>query len=257
VSTDADWFKPDWPLSERVCVITTSRAPGTGHDRYGGFNLATHVGDSAETVAINRHKLQELTGVSQIQWLEQVHGIEVVSADSASALTVPVADAAWTRSRGLGLAVLTADCLPVVIAAADDSVVAVVHAGWRGLLAGVLERTYQQLPVTAGGYLAWIGPAISASAYEVGEDVAECVRAFSLAAGSAGPDDAEPGWLRAGRIAGKYQLDLAALAGAQLLALGVKTVFYSEVCSTGSALTYSYRRDGVTGRMATVAWLPL
>lgn len=250
-----DWFKPEWPLSEKVCVVTTSRTGSSSKPPYGGFNLATHVGDSLDSVTKNRVKFQEHTGLSQIQWLEQVHGVEVVCADSTSAATVPLADAAWTCDPGLGLAVLTADCLPVVFAAADASAIAVAHAGWRGLLAGVLERVHQQLPATSSGYLAWIGPAISAQAYEVAEDVAEPVRKFSL---SADPTSggADPDWLQAGRKAGKYQLDLAAMAGAQLLALGVEEVYYSGVCTAGSPLAYSYRRDGLTGRMATVAWLP-
>lgn len=250
-----DWFTPDWPLSQQVCAATTTRTGGTSGDPYRGFNLATHVGDAPAAVAANRQLLQDVTGLSRIQWLDQVHGVEVVCADSITAATVPVADAAWTSTPELGLAVLTADCLPVVFAAADAGAVAVAHAGWRGLLAGVLEQVYQQLPVTAEGYLAWIGPAISADAYEVGEDVAERVRACSMPGGTSS-DGSETDWLRAGRMAGKYQLDLAAMAGAQLLGLGVKAVYYSGVCSAGSALTYSYRRDGVTGRMATVVWLP-
>lgn len=250
-----DWFKPDWPLSDKVCVVTTSRTGANSRAPYGGFNLATHVGDSLASVAKNRHKLQELTALSQIQWLEQVHGVEVVCADYKSAATVPVADAAWTCYPGLGIAILTADCLPVVFAAADASAIAVAHAGWRGLLAGVLERVYQQLPVTGAGYLAWIGPAISATAYEVGEEVARAVRGFSLP-GAPTTGGVDPDWLQAGQKEGKYQLDLAAMAGAQLLALGVKDVCYSGVCSAGSPSTYSYRRDGLTGRMATVAWLP-
>lgn len=250
-----DWFTPDWPLSDRVCAVTTSRTGGTSIDPYSSFNLATHVADSPVAVAANRQLLREHTGLSRVQWLDQVHGVAVISADSTSAATVPVADAAWTSTPGLGLAVLTADCLPVVFAAADGSAVAVAHAGWRGLLAGVLEQVYQQLPATAAGYLAWIGPAISARAYEVGEDVAESVRVFSLPdRTSSKPVDS--GWLQPGRTVGKYQLDLAAMAGAQLLALGVRSVYYSGVCSAGSTLTYSYRRDGVTGRMATVVWLP-
>jgi len=251
----SDWFTPDWPLSPSVGAATTSRSGGASRPPYSGFNLATHVGDSPAAVSANRLLLQDLTGLTQVQWLEQVHGVEVICADSTTAASIPVADAAWTSAAGLGLAVLTADCLPVVFAAADASAIAVAHAGWRGLLAGVLERVYQQLPATAAGYLAWIGPAIRVQAYEVGEDVAECVRAFSLPGGLSS-DLVESDWLQPGPTAGKYQLDLAAMAVAQLHALGVRDVYDSGVCTAGSPSAYSYRRDGVTGRMATIVWLP-
>lgn len=255
MTPESDWFMPDWPLFPAVMAVTTTRTGGASTGPYQGFNLADHVGDSAVAVSTNRERLRQVTGLAAIQWLQQVHGIEVLAADSTSAVTVPEADAAWTVEPGLGLAVLTADCLPVVIAAADASAVAVAHAGWRGLLDGVLERVCGQLPATDAGYLAWIGPAISAAAYEVGEDVAERVREF---AGWLQVDSAEVDavWLRSGRQAGKYQLDLAAVAGEQLQQLGVTEVCYSGVCSAASAQTYSYRRDGITGRMATLVWLP-
>jgi YfiH family protein len=167
--------------------------------------------------------------------------------------------------------VLTADCLPVVIAQRNGLAIAVAHAGWRGLLAGVLGATLRTLPYAAADCIAWIGPAISQQVYEVGEDVATAVRqsvAFSAAAGSAAAGSAAAGIaaapasnaaasgiLAAGARDGKYQLDLFGLAARELAGLGIGTVYCERICTAASAALYSYRRDGVTGRMATVAWL--
>ena len=233
-----------------VSVVATSRAGAFSSGVYAGFNLAQHVGDDAEQVSANRKALlhhYEPTGLRQIQWLEQVHGIDVVTADSVSACSVPTADAAWTDQPGLGLAVLTADCLPVVLAACDGSSIGIAHGGWRGLVRGVLVNLFEQMEQrkpAANGYRAWIGPAISVAAYEVGEDVAAEVRACGAAA-----------VLHPGQVPGKYQLDLPALAQRQLQELGIREVMQSGICSVSNPACYSYRRDGVTGRMATLVWL--
>lgn len=239
------WLRPQLGLlNDRVAAFTTTRAGGCSLPPYDQFNLALHVGDDPQLVLDNRHLLSEVTGISRIQWLEQVHGNAVLKAEGATLSSVPTADASWTDIRGLGLAILTADCLPVVFAAADGSAVGVAHAGWRGLLSGVLEQLLIAMPGSASEYAAWIGPAISQSAYEVGEEVAAQVRQRSR--GSI---------LIPGRKAGKYQLDLPGLASAMMKDLGVSEVRSCGVCAAGDARTYSYRRDGVTGRMATVAWL--
>jgi YfiH family protein len=197
----------------------------------------------------NRRELRALTGCRDIQWLDQVHGTRIIQATATSLPTTPRADAAWTRQEGLGLAVLTADCLPVVVAAEDGGVVAIAHAGWRGLLDGVLQTLIETLLETCGGgpgrYRAWIGPGISADAYEVGEEVAREYRQLDAAAGA----------LWAGRRPGRYQLDLAAVAQTLLLGAGVAGVHASGVCSFAARSLYSYRRDGTTGRMATLVWI--
>ena len=236
-------YRPEWPLADRVGVVTTTRHGGLSKRPYDSLNLATHVGDEADAVIANRQLLCQGLALKDIQWLEQVHGIAVIAAP-ASRPGTPVADAAWTAQRQLGVAVLTADCVPIVIAADDGSVVGVAHGGWRGLFDGVLAELVAAMPTSPAALSAWIGPAISVAAYEVGEDVAERARA-------AGRQES----LCSGTRPGKYQLDLPQVAESQLAELGVGQVFQSRVCSVASPHTYSYRRDGVTGRMATVAWL--
>lgn len=238
------WIWPEQELNDRVVAFTTTRAQGSSLAPYNEFNLAAHVGDDPQAVANNRQQLSEVIGIEKIQWLDQVHGTDVVKADRASVNSVPSADAAWTDSPGIGLAILTADCLPVVFAAADGCAVGVAHAGWRGLLNGVLEELLKAMPGTPGDYVAWIGPAISQSAYEVGEDVAAAVRRQPRVAG-----------LSPGRVPGKFQLDLPQLASVIMKDLGVADVVSCGVCSSGDSRTYSYRRDGQTGRMATLAWI--
>ena len=261
-----DGITPDWPLTGVVGVMTTTRAGGVSQGSYAGLNLAAHVGDAAAAVASNRQRLLAAIECDRISWLEQVHGIDCVRTDRASAAALPRADAQWTCEPGVAIAVLTADCLPVVIAQRNGLAIAIAHAGWRGLLAGVLGTTLRTLPYAAADCIAWIGPAISQQVYEVGEDVATAVRqsvAFSAAAGSAAADIAAApasnadasGILAAGAREGKYQLDLFGLAARELAGLGIGAVYCERICTAASAALYSYRRDGVTGRMATVAWL--
>jgi YfiH family protein len=239
-----DWIYPETALHERVMAFTTTRAGGFSQPPYHGFNLAAHVGDDPHAVQTNRQTLMAVTGLRQIQWLDQVHGTGVVKVDHESLASVPAADAAWTDLSGVGLAILTADCLPVVLAADDGSVVGVAHAGWRGLLGGVIERLLQAMPGGPGNYSAWVGPAISQPAYEVGEEIAEEVRRQSSGK-----------TLIRGRAAGKFQLDLPGLAMAKMADLGVPARSSCGICAFADARTYSYRRDGTTGRMATLAWL--
>jgi polyphenol oxidase len=242
-----NWLTPDWSVKSLAGVVTTTRHGNFSSGVYAGFNLALHVGDDATCVNDNRRRLLEHfepEGLRQIQWLEQVHGIEVLAASSRSCRRVPKADAAWTAEAGLGLAVMTADCLPVVLVARDGSRIGVAHGGWRGLVDGVLASLLAALGPLAVGYAAWIGPGIGVSAYEVGEEVATRV---SACGGEA--------MLQPGRAADKFQLDLAGLARLQLQSLGVDEVVLSGVCSVTSPDCYSYRREGVTGRMVTLAWL--
>lgn len=229
-----------------VIAVTTTRAAGVSRGRFAGLNLADHVGDVAEAVAENRNLLLRDLGCSNIQWLTQVHGTQCLHASHASVVSAPEADAAWTEEPGLAVAVLTADCLPVVLAAADGSAVAVAHAGWRGLTSGVLEATLRNLPKPAAELVAWIGPAIGRARYEVGEDVLIAARRASAAT---------EGFFSPGNVPGKYQFDLAGLARYTLEQLGVAEVRGGEICCASDARFFSYRRDGVTGRMATLAWL--
>jgi len=244
--TERPSFEPDWPLTDRVGACTTTRAGGVSRGPFATFNLATHVGDDSAAVAENRARLLARTGCRGIRWLEQVHGTRVVRASLAAVDEVPPrADAAWTDEPGLGVAVLTADCLPVVVAARDGSVVAIAHAGWRGLVDGIVDELLAALPAPPSRLAAWLGPAIGVAAYEVGEDVAG--RVMALEGGSTALEPApDPG---------KHFLDLSGLAGGQLKRAGVTDVYESGVCVASASSTYSYRRDGVTGRLATVCWI--
>ena len=155
-----NWYRPEWPLGDRVGVVTTTRHGGFCKRPYDSFNLATHVGDDADAVMANRQRLLEQLALDDIQWLEQVHGIAVIAAGLSTPGT-PAADGAWTDQRQLGIAVLTADCVPIVIAADDGSVAGIAHGGWRGLFDGVLRELVAALPAPPAALSAWIGPAIS------------------------------------------------------------------------------------------------
>lgn len=246
-----DWDLPVQPLAQDVWCGTTLCPPSTGKETsaagYGAFNLAQHVGDDPMAVDKNRAALQANLQVGSVQWLDQVHGIDVVEANAQSVAQVPTADAVWTACPGLAIAVLTADCLPVVLAARDGSSVGVAHGGWRGLVAGVLPALVAAMPASASELVAWGGPGIGVQRYEVGEDVALAVSEL----GEAG------GCLLAGSKPGKYQLDLHALASFTLASAGVTHYAATKRCAFDDAGCYSYRRhEGrPTGRMATVGLL--
>lgn len=246
-------MKPEWvtPVAlavARVRILTTLRGGGASTGRYAGLNLALHVGDEPSVVADNRRALRRALALpAEPLWMRQVHGTGVVRAgDVAAEGAVPTADAAVCRTPGRALAVLTADCLPVVLAARDGTAIGIAHAGWRGLAAGVLESTLDALAVPPGEVVAWIGPAISAACYEVDEPVRT---AFAGAPGAAGAFNGTG-------EAGHWHCDLPGLAGARLRSLGVGDVEQSGLCTfSGPDRFYSYRRDGETGRMATLAWI--
>lgn len=236
-------LRAEWPAPADVHVVTTTRRGGVSRGCYASLNLAAHVGDDAAFVARNRALVRaRLPG--EPFWLDQVHGITV--AEPGRDFGVPTADAAVTRSPGVVLAILTADCLPVVFAVDDGSAIGVAHAGWRGLAAGVLEAAAGRMPVPPGRLLAFLGPAIGSSWYEVGEDVrAAFVRADPEARAAFHP-----------AATGKWYADLYALARRRLAVCGVERVYGGGLCTfTDHARFFSFRRDGVTGRMATLAWI--
>jgi hypothetical protein len=201
------------------------------------------VGDEPAFVAQNRAILSRAIGGIAIQWLNQVHGTRIVQADCGAPVSVPDADGAWTMERDLALAVLTADCLPVVLTDRSFQRVALVHGGWRGLVGGILSGTCALFG--AAELIAWIGPGIGPAAYEVGGDVLQAVTEL----GPFGED-----CIRRTRP-GKGYLDLFQLAERQLEALGVAEIYCERLCTASTAALYSHRRDGVTGRMATLASL--
>jgi polyphenol oxidase len=239
------WITPEWPLAGRVEVLSTLRSGGVSDGPYASLNLAAHVGDRPEAVAANRRRLRVAAQLpAEPLWLEQVHGVEV--ARHAEAEAGVRADAAVAFEPGRVCAVMTADCLPVVLADRDGTRVAVAHAGWRGLLGGVLEATVAELGIAARELHAWLGPAIGPAAFEVGAEVRE---AFSARA----PSSAEC-FVRNER--GRYCADLYRLARLALGAAGVGAVYGGGWCThRDRERFFSFRRDGVTGRMATLAWL--
>ena len=242
-SNEADWIVPDWPAPVRVRALSTTRSGGVSRAHFASMNLALHVGDDPQDVAENRRRLQKRIGVP-VAWLEQVHGREVTEADPAA---TPVADALLTRRAGLACAVMTADCLPVLLCDRAGSVVAAAHAGWRGLAAGVLEATVERMATPPEELLAWIGPAIGPAAFEVGEEV----RA-AFVGQHAGAEAA----FVPGSHTGKWLADLGRLARQRLARLGVEAVYGDASCTHADAgRFYSHRRDGRGGRMATLVWL--
>jgi YfiH family protein len=228
---------------ERVLALTTTRSGGVSHGDWQGFNLAEHVGDDPAAVAANRRELlSALPTGTRIGWLQQEHGTAVVSAERVAG---DAADAAVSSTPGVACAVLTADCLPILLADVQGRCVAAVHAGWRGLAAGVLENALQAMNLPPSRVLAWLGPCIGPDAFEVGADV--------CAAFDAGSDASVAACFRPGERRGHWLADLQALAGLRLGALGVAAVQRDQRCTVAEqAQFYSYRRDGRTGRMASL-----
>ena len=233
---------PDWPAPAGVHALTTLRRGGVSGGPYADWNLASHVDDDPAAVAENRRLLQEGFHLpAPPAWLEQVHGNRVV--DAARTGTPPQADGSYASVPGVVCTVLTADCLPVLFCRQDGQRVAAVHAGWRGLAGGVLEAALEALG--PGDYLAWLGPAIGPAAFEVGPEVRNAFVACQPAAAAAFQETRPGHWLA----------DLYGLARLRLAARGVDAVYGGEHCTfRETERFFSYRRDGVTGRMATLIW---
>lgn len=233
---------PAWP---GIRILTTQRLGGVSRGPFGEFNLGDHVGDELDRVRRNRAILRQAVPEEPC-WLRQVHGVVVHDADGVAGETVPEADAAVTERQGRVLAVLTADCLPVVIADQAARTLCVAHAGWRGLASGVLEAGVAAVRERAGpgsALRAWIGPAIGPSAFEVGSDVRD---AFA---------DMPAAFVPVAGVPGKWWCNLPMLAEKRLQTAGVVNILQSGLCTVSDDRFYSYRRDGTTGRFATVAWL--
>ena len=234
---------PDWPAPKNVRALQTTRNLGVSVAPYDSLNLGDHVGDAPMNVARNRMLLSPLLP-SEPVWLEQVHGTLVVNADMASCL--PQADACIARHRESVCVVMTADCLPVLLCDKQGSVVGAAHAGWKGLAAGVIEATVETMSIAPQELMAWLGPAISQDAFEVGEEVRDIFVAAQPQALSA----FIPG------LHGKWFADIYALARMRLNALGITQIYGGDFCTFHErGRFFSYRRDGVTGRMGTFIWL--
>lgn len=258
-----EWIQPDWAAPAQVRALTTTRGGGVSRAPFAGFNLADHVGDDPQLVARNRALLVEALELPQApRWLHQVHGRAVLILDGAGSIATPKgkeiqthaavlnrppeADACVTTQPGQVCAVLTADCLPVLLSDDQGTVVAAVHAGWRGLHSGVIDAAVAAMRCPAKRLHAWLGPAISPAVYEVGAEVRQAFLTFSA--------EAESAFIQC--RSGHYLADLYLLARQRLGALGVSQISGGDHCSLSEPERfYSYRRDGQTGRMASLIWI--
>lgn len=240
---DLALIQPNWPSVPSVQAFTTTRQGGVSLPPYDSLNLAYHVEDNPQAVSQNRQLLAQTIQQSAIVWLEQQHTTDCLYVDRVPQ-QIPIADAVWTDQPGLVLTVMTADCLPILLT--NGKQVCAIHAGWRGLLDGVIENSLKQCVTRPGdGWQAWIGPAISAEFFEVGDEVRQ---AFV---------QKHPTFDQFFQPHGnKWLADLAAMAAQILRLQGIKTISQSGLCSYADAKRfYSYRRDGQTGRMASLIWL--
>jgi len=217
------------------------------------------VGDDPAAVAENRRRLHAATGCTGIQWLRQVHGTHCMRATPLTAGTLHEADSAWTDEPDLALAVLSADCVPVVVAAPAAGIIGIAHAGWRGLVAGVLERLVEALPVPAGELVAWIGPAIGPADYQIDTPVLAAI------AGMRDGDELRDAVVRSDAVPDRWRLDLFELASVLLARAGVGSVDSERISTFADPRCFSHRRvsqasavegAGATGRMATLVWRP-
>lgn len=239
----ADLIFPDWPAPANVKALQTTRLGGISAVPYDSLNLGGHVGDDGLKVAANRQLINPYVPTEPL-WLNQVHGIVVVDAATASCL--PDADASFTRAPNVICATMTADCLPVLLCDEAGTVVAAVHAGWRGLCDGVIEIAVAAMQTPPKNLMAWLGPAIGPNAFEVGVEVRAAFMSQDKAAELAFRPTIDEKWLG----------DIYLLAKQRLHRLGVERIYGGGLCTyTDQTRFFSFRRDGATGRMASMIWL--
>lgn len=249
------FFKPSWPAPNQVRSLISTRLGGVSQAPYDSLNLGDHVGDSPELVSSNRNLLRAHLPSDPI-WLDQIHSTIVSTPDQRVNMTERpiVADAIITISPNEVLSIMTADCLPVLFAANDGSIIGAAHAGWKGLCAGILENTVSAMlssrpHLKSSDLYAYMGPAIGPKSYEVGEDVFGAFQASSIGI-EKGDFQAIP------NRKGKYLANLYSIATNRLLALGLKQVDGGQMCTfSDPEHFYSYRRNGVTGRFASLIWI--
>lgn len=240
------WIEPRWAAPRRVRALISTRAGGASRPPFDSLNLGSRVGDDPAALAENRARVRAHLPAEPL-WLRQVHGTRVVEAGEGVPQEIE-ADAAVARAPGAVLAVLTADCLPVLLADGAGTAVGIAHAGWRGMAGGVIENTLRAMAVPAAQVVAYLGPAIGPQAYEVGEDV----RAAFVADDASAARAFAP---RAGKD-GKYLADLYQLARLRLQRQGVSRIDGGDRCTFGEAgAFFSFRREPRTGRMASFIWM--
>ncbi|MBA5764515.1 peptidoglycan editing factor PgeF [Vibrio sp. 404] len=235
---------PNWKVPKQVKAISSTRIGGYSLERYQGLNLGSHVGDDLETVIKNRQALTQLSEMPNSPiWLNQTHSTDVVLVNQPTELTLD-ADGLFTSQSGIVCSAMTADCLPVLLTNTQGNQVSAVHAGWRGLANGIVENAVNMFD---GEVIAWLGPAIGPDAFEVGEDVLQAFCDFDTKAIDA--------FIPTGKQ-GKWWANMELIATQRLSKLGVTQVFSSGLCTYSDPKRfYSYRRDGVTGRQASLIWL--
>ena len=239
------FIEPDWPAPSQVKALSTTRLGGISHAPYDSLNLGLHVNDDENAVLANREQLaQQAKLPSAPLWLQQVHGTRVIEANDWHAGID--ADASYSKQPEQVCTVLTADCLPVLFSNADGSQVAAAHAGWRGLLNGVLENTVSQFSAKTDQLMAWLGPAIGPDQFEVGVEVFDAFTSHAA--------EAEKAFRPHGND--HFLADIYLLARQRLNQLGIESVFGGQHCTVSEANRFfSYRRDGDTGRMASLIWI--
>ncbi|WP_028486709.1 peptidoglycan editing factor PgeF [Thiomicrorhabdus chilensis] len=250
-----DVIRPDWPAPKSIRALCTTRLGGVSLPPYDSFNLATHVGDAPSLVRQNRQRLNDMAQLPDApMWLEQMHTDRLVclNGQDSSTWVAPKADAAWSDEARKVAVVMTADCLPLLVTNRAGSLVCAIHAGWKGLANGIVRKSLLALPENPENLLVWIGPSIRQPHFEVGQDVFEVFAKDS--------PQSEPYFQiqTVGSVPSKnkYLADLAGLLILELKTLGVEQIYDSELCSyEDSSRFYSYRRDGQTGRMASLIWL--
>lgn len=237
---------PDWPKPlKRIHAFTTTRIGGFSNHPFDSFNLGCHVGDDKEKVQANRALLRQRYQLPQKPlWLQQTHSNQVVQADQIQGISR--ADAAFTAAPNTICAVLTADCIPILITNQYETEVAAIHVGWKGMVQGIIENTLHAMSSLTQQLFAWIGPAISANAYIVKSDVKDVlIKTIPQSNQAIKPVQK-----------GSWQVNLPSIATLKLKTAGVRHVSCSGHCTlSNKKLFYSYRRDGMTGRMATLIWI--
>jgi len=247
----APFFVPEWPMPNRIRAYSTLRYPGDSLGVYEQFNLALHVGDDENHVLANRHQLMQLAHLpSTPRWLNQTHSNTALLAETISAEVPPNADASYTQKTGEVCVVMTADCLPILITNKEGTEVAAIHAGWQGLAKGVIENTLSKLSSKPESLFIWIGPSIQQASYEVGEDF------YAAFATSHTSQEMNATFLTQQHQ--KWLANVPLLAVQRLMRSGVlkDNIYLSGECTYANSEKYfSYRRDGVTGRMASLIWI--
>jgi len=242
------FITPVWPAPTNIKALTTTRQGGFSKNPFNGFNLAEHVNDDPLAVLANRQQLKSQMSLPQEPvWLHQVHSTTVVNIDNHSNQDPITADASYATKSNIVCCVMTADCLPILICDKNAHFVMAIHAGWRGLVDGIIENALNQMSMSPDDILVWLGPAIGANVYEVGNEVLELFLQQDKTYAT--------GFLPSAR-AGHWFMDIYHLARLRFRLLGISNIFGGQYCTyQNSELFYSYRRDGVTGRMASLIWI--